>query len=147
MNLGFTKLFVFFLGWTISTWGCFRIETIWVSFPNYGLFLIKFSFPLPNICFIYQLFILILLRMLSLIKISIWMRIVSLCTELIRTIRVFCIVYVWPGGWPSPVRIIAQVQWFMYQNQSEPSGGIYHLHKRNWLLWLRVNLTSFECLA
>ena len=56
-------------------------------------------------------------------------------------LTVFCIVFVWLGGPPSPVRIIAQVQWFMYQNRLEPSGGIYHLYKRNRLLWLRVNST------
>ena len=44
---------------------------------------------------------------------------------------------------PSPVRIIAQVQWFVYQNRLEPSGGIYHLYKRNRLLWLRVNIIIF----
>jgi hypothetical protein len=52
---------------------------------------------------------------------------------------VFCIVSFWLGGPPSPVRIIAKVPWFVYQNWLEPSGGIYHLHKRNWLLWLHVN--------
>ena len=41
-------------------------------------------------------------------------------------LTVFCIVFVWPGSRPSPVRIIAQVQWFVYQNQSKLSGGIYH---------------------
>jgi hypothetical protein len=44
------------------------------------------------------------------------------------------------GGPRSPVRIIAQVQWFVYQNQLEPSGGIYHLYKCNRLLWLCVNV-------
>ena len=29
--------------------------------------------------------------------------------------------------------------WFVYQNRLEPSGGIYHLYKRNRLLWLHVN--------
>ena len=35
------------------------------------------------------------------------------------------------GGPPLQVRIIAQVQWFVYQNQLESSGGIYHLYKHN----------------
>ena len=52
---------------------------------------------------------------------------------------VFCIVFVWPGSRHSPVRIIAQVQWFVYQNRLEPSGSIKHLYKRNRLLWLHVN--------
>ena len=52
---------------------------------------------------------------------------------------VCCIIFVWPGGRRSPVRLIAQVPWFIYQNQLEPSGGIYHWHKRNRLLWLHVN--------
>ena len=30
------------------------------------------------------------------------------------------------GGPPSPVRIITQVPWFMYQNRLGPSGGIYY---------------------
>ena len=46
----------------------------------------------------------------------------------------------------SPVRIIAQVQWFVYQNWLEPSGGIYHLYKCNWLLWLQVNSWLLSCL-
>ena len=41
-------------------------------------------------------------------------------------LTVFCIVFVWLGGPPSPVRIITQVPWFMYQNRLGPSGGIYH---------------------
>ena len=35
-------------------------------------------------------------------------------------LTVFCIVFVWLGGPPSPVRIIAQVPWFMYQNRVQP---------------------------
>ena len=41
-------------------------------------------------------------------------------------LTIFCIVFVWLGGPPSPVRIMTQVPWFMYQNQLGPSGGIYH---------------------
>ena len=41
-------------------------------------------------------------------------------------LTVFCIVFVWLGGPPSPVRIMTQVPWFMYQNQLGPSGGIYY---------------------
>ena len=41
-------------------------------------------------------------------------------------LTVFCIVFVWLGGPPSPVRIITQVPWFMYQNRLGPSGGIYY---------------------
>ena len=41
-------------------------------------------------------------------------------------LTVFCIVFVWLGGPPSPVRIMTQVPWFMYQNRLGPSGGIYH---------------------
>ena len=49
----------------------------------------------------------------------------------------FCFITIWPR---SPVRIMTQVQWFMYQNQLELSGGIKHLYYRcNRLLWLRVN--------
>ena len=40
-------------------------------------------------------------------------------------LTVFCIVFVWLGGPPSPVRIMTQVPWFMYQNRLGPSGGIY----------------------
>ena len=54
-------------------------------------------------------------------------------------LTIFCIVFVWLGGPPSPVRIIAQVQWFMHQNRLEPSGGIKHLYKCDRLLWLRVD--------
>ena len=39
-------------------------------------------------------------------------------------LTVFCIVFVWLGGPPSPVRIMTQVPWFMYQNQLGPSGSI-----------------------
>ena len=42
------------------------------------------------------------------------MRNEGLCTESIRAI--FCIVTIWPGGPHSPVSIIIQVQWFMYQS-------------------------------
>ena len=38
-------------------------------------------------------------------------------------LTVFCIVFVCLGGPPSPVRIITQVLWFMYQNRY---GGIYY---------------------
>ena len=41
-------------------------------------------------------------------------------------LTVFCIVFVWLGGPPSPVRIMTQIPWFMYQNQLGPSGGIYY---------------------
>ena len=41
-------------------------------------------------------------------------------------LTVFCIVFVWLRGPPSPVRIMTQVPWFMYQNRLGPSGGIYH---------------------
>ena len=41
-------------------------------------------------------------------------------------LTVFCIVFVWLGGPPSPVRIITQVPWFMYQNRLGPSRGIYY---------------------
>ena len=41
-------------------------------------------------------------------------------------LTVFCIVFVWLGGPPSPVRIMTQVPWFMYQNRLGPSGGIYY---------------------
>ena len=54
-------------------------------------------------------------------------------------LTVFCIIFVWLGGPRSPVRVIAQVQWFLFQNWLEPSGGIYYLYKRNQLLWLCVN--------
>ena len=54
-------------------------------------------------------------------------------------LTVFCIVFVWLGGPPSPVRIITQVPWFMYQNRLGPSGGIYYLHKRKGMLWLHPN--------
>ena len=50
-------------------------------------------------------------------------------------LRLFCLT----RGPHSPVRIIAQVQWFVYQNWLEPSGDIYYLYKRNWLLWPHVN--------
>ena len=43
-------------------------------------------------------------------------------------LTVFCIVFVWLGGPPSPVRIMTQVPWFMYQNRLGPSGGIYYLN-------------------
>ena len=39
-------------------------------------------------------------------------------------LAVFCIIIIWPGGPQSPVRIIAQVKWFMYQNRLDPSSGI-----------------------
>ena len=41
-------------------------------------------------------------------------------------LTVFCIVFVWLRGPPSPVRIMTQVPWFMYQNWLGPSGGIYY---------------------
>ena len=41
-------------------------------------------------------------------------------------LTLFCIVFVWLRGRPSPVRIMTQDPWFMYQNQLGPSGGIYH---------------------
>ena len=41
-------------------------------------------------------------------------------------LTVFCIVFVWLGGPPSPVRIMTQVLWFMYRNRLGPSGGIYY---------------------
>ena len=41
-------------------------------------------------------------------------------------LTVFCIVFVWLGGPPSPVKIMTQVPWFMYQNGLWPSGGIYY---------------------
>ena len=41
-------------------------------------------------------------------------------------LTVFCIVFVWLRGRPSPVRIMTQVPWFMYQNRLGPSGGIYY---------------------
>ena len=41
-------------------------------------------------------------------------------------LTVFCIVFVWLRGPPSPVRIMTQVPWFMYQNRLGPSGGIYY---------------------
>ena len=41
-------------------------------------------------------------------------------------LTVFCIVFVWLRGPPSPVRIMTQVPWFMYQIWLGPSGGIYH---------------------
>ena len=41
-------------------------------------------------------------------------------------LTIFCIVFVWLGGPPSPVRIITQVPWFMYQNRLGPSGSICH---------------------
>ena len=43
-------------------------------------------------------------------------------------LTIFCIVFVWLGGPPSPVRIMTQVLWFMYQNRLGPSGGIYYLN-------------------
>jgi hypothetical protein len=43
-------------------------------------------------------------------------------------------------GQRSPVRISARVQRFIYQNQLEPFGGIYHRYNYNWLLWLCVNV-------
>ena len=43
-------------------------------------------------------------------------------------LTVFCIVFVWLRGPPSPVRIMNQVPWFMYQNRLGPSGGIYNLN-------------------
>ena len=46
------------------------------------------------------------------------------------------------GGPPLQVSIIAQVQWFVYQNQLESSGGIYHLYKHNRLSWLRDDFKS-----
>ena len=53
-------------------------------------------------------------------------------------VTIFCNVFVWLGGPRSPVRIIAQVQWFVYQNWLEPSGGIYHLYKRKWSFCLKL---------
>ena len=41
-------------------------------------------------------------------------------------LTLFCIAFVWLRGRPSPVRIMTQDQWFMYQNQLGPSGGIYY---------------------
>ena len=41
-------------------------------------------------------------------------------------LTIFCIVFVWLRGPPSPVRIMTQVPWFMYQNRLRPSDGIYH---------------------
>ena len=41
-------------------------------------------------------------------------------------LTVFCIVFVWLGGPPSPVRIITQVPWLMYQNRLGPSDRIYY---------------------
>ena len=49
-------------------------------------------------------------------------------------LTVFFIIFVLQGGPCSPVRVIAQVQWFMHQNGLEPSGGIEHLYKHNRLL-------------
>ena len=57
-------------------------------------------------------------------------------------LTVFCIVLVWLEGPPSPVRIITQVLWFMYQNRLGPSGGIYYLPKRKRMLWLHPNFHS-----
>ena len=57
-------------------------------------------------------------------------------------LAVFCIVTIWPGGLHSPVKIITQVQWFMYQNRLEPSSGIKHRQKPNRLLWLCPNANS-----
>ena len=59
-------------------------------------------------------------------------------------LTVFCIIFVWPGSRRSPIGIIAQVQWFIYQNRLEPSGGIYHWYKCNRLLWLRVNVMCID---
>ena len=42
-------------------------------------------------------------------------------------LTVFCIVFVWLRGPPSPVRIMTQVSWFMYENRLGPSGGTYLL--------------------
>ena len=48
---------------------------------------------------------------------TIWMRNKGLCTEVIIAISGFSIITIWPGSQHSPIRIIAQEQWFMYQNQ------------------------------
>ena len=49
------------------------------------------------------------------------MRNEGLCNDILHR---FCLT----GGPPSPVRIITQVPWFMYQNRLGPSGGIYYLN-------------------
>ena len=54
-------------------------------------------------------------------------------------LTVFCIVFVWLGGPPSPVRIMTQVPWFMYQNRLGPSGGIYY---PNFVPWLCCSLSQ-----
>ena len=41
-------------------------------------------------------------------------------------LTLFCIVFVWLRGRPSPVRSPIQDPWFMYQNRLGPSGGIYY---------------------
>ena len=41
-------------------------------------------------------------------------------------LTLFCIVFVWLRGRPSPVRSPIQDPWLMYQNRLGPSGGIYY---------------------
>ena len=60
-------------------------------------------------------------------------------------LTVFCIVFVWLGGPPSPVRIITQVPWFMYQSRLGPFDGVYYLHKRKRMLWLHPNIQQKKC--
>ena len=59
-------------------------------------------------------------------------------------LTVFCIVFVRLGGPPSPVRIMTQVPWFMYQNQLGPSGGIYYPNFVPCFVVLYLNMSHFE---
>ena len=57
---------------------------------------------------------------------------------------IFCIYFVWRVGPPSPVRIMTQVPWFMYQNQLGPSGGIYYPNFVPCFVVLYLNTKKFH---
>ena len=59
-------------------------------------------------------------------------------------LTVFCIVFVWLGGPPSPVRIMTQVPWFMYQNRLGPFGGIYYPNFVPCFVVLYLNFSSLQ---
>ena len=59
-------------------------------------------------------------------------------------LTVFCIVFVWLRGPPSPVRIMTQVPWFMYQNRLGPSGGIYYPNFVPCFVYHQLNESRFS---
>ena len=59
-------------------------------------------------------------------------------------LTLFCIVFVWLRGQPSPVRSPIQDPWFMYQNRLGPSGGIYYPNFVPCFVVVQLNGTKFN---